>query len=479
MVRTRFAPSPTGYMHIGNLRTALYAYLYARKNKGAFLLRIEDTDQARFVEGAVAALYSALKLAGIAWDEGPDIGGPCAPYVQSERRAIFIEYAERLVQENKAYHCFCSREELAERRAAAEARGEAFKYDKHCLSLSQTDRRARIDRGDEYVIRFNMPLTGTASFDDVIYGRISVDCDDLDDMILIKADGLPTYNFANVVDDHLMDITAVIRGNEFLSSTPKYALLYDAFGWQKPTYIHLTTIMANAQRKLSKRYGDPTFDDLIAQGFIPEAVVNYIALLGWNPGSEREFFTLPELVEAFSLEGLCKSPAIFDAAKLTWMNAAYVRKLPADAFDGYARPYYEQAGLASMDRALLRRILQPRVEIFSQIPEMVDFLAGLPDYDLDLFSNKKSGVDGPLAAEVLDMTIPALAALPDWTEDALRELLIGMAAGRGMKNGTLLWPLRIALAGKAVTPGGAIEIAMLLGKEESLRRLRHGCAKLA
>ncbi|MEA4871185.1 MAG: glutamate--tRNA ligase [Christensenella sp.] len=478
MVRTRFAPSPTGYMHLGNLRSALYTYLYAKKHGGKFILRIEDTDQSRFVEGAVDVIYNTLKDIGMDWDEGPDVGGDYGPYVQSERKAMYRPYAEQLVKTGKAYYCFCTNEELDARREESSQKGEVWKYDKHCLHLSPEEVQKRIAAGEPHVIRQNVPLTGEASFDDVIYGHISVDCAELDDMVLIKADGMPTYNFANVIDDHTMAITHVMRGNEYLASTPKYNLLYEAFGWEKPTYIHMTPIMRDASHKLSKRDGDAYYEDYLKKGYLKEAIINYVALLGWNPGDEREFFTLDELKDAFDVDGMSKSPAIFDVNKLTWMNAEYVRRLSPEAFTRHALPYYRQAGVERMDRDILCRILQPRTEIFTQIPEMVDFLAALPEYDVEIFTNKKSKTDATVSAEVLDFVIPALAALPAWTEPALHETLLGMAEARGMKNGTLLWPVRISLAGKLVTPGGAIEIATLLGREESLRRLNFGRSKL-
>ncbi len=479
MVRTRFAPSPTGYMHLGGMRTALYTYLFTRKQGGRFILRIEDTDQNRFVEGATEVIYRTLKGIGLDWDEGPDVGGDFGPYIQSERKAMYLPYAQRLVESGKAYYCFCTAEELDCRRQAAAGRGETFKYDKHCLSLTKEEIKARLDAGEPYVIRQNVPVSGEASFDDVIYGHIAVDCAELDDMILIKADGMPTYNFANVIDDHTMGITHVMRGSEYLSSTPKYNLLYEAFGWEKPVYIHLTNIMRDATHKLSKRTGDAYYEDYIAKGYLKDAILNYVALLGWNPGDEREFFTLSELVEAFSVEGLSKSPAIFDVQKLTWMNAEYIRALSPEAFTAYAMPWYEKAGIAHMDTAVLCRILQPRVEAFYQLPDMVDFLTALEEgYDLALFTNKKSKTNAEVSARVLDMVIPALAALPDWTEQAIHDTLLPMAEANGMKNGTLLWPVRIAMAGKAVTPGGAMEIAVLLGREEALRRLRLGRERL-
>ena len=478
MVRTRFAPSPTGFMHLGNLRSALYTFLYARHNGGRFILRIEDTDQGRYVEGAVDVIYRTLKSIGMNWDEGPDVGGEFGPYVQSERKSLYLPYAKELIKKRKAYYCFCTEEELQQRRDEAAARGETFKYDKHCLHLSDEEVQRRLDAGMPYVIRQNVPEHGEASFDDAIYGHIAVDCSDLDDMILIKADGMPTYNFANVIDDHTMGITHVMRGNEYLSSTPKYNLLYDAFGWEKPTYIHMTPIMRDATHKLSKRDGDAYFEDYINKGYLKEAIVNYVALLGWNPGDEREFFTLDELIEAFSIDGMSKSPAIFDVNKLTWMNAEYIRRLTPEQFTEYAMPYYQQAGIPTERTDVLQRILQPRTEVFTQIPDMVDFLAKLPDYDAELFTNKKSKTNPEVAANVLDLAINALESLPDWEETKIHDTLLGLAEANGLKNGTMLWPVRIALAGKQVTPGGAIEIAVLLGREESLRRLKLGRAKL-
>ncbi len=478
-VRTRFAPSPTGYMHLGNLRSALYTYLYAKANGGKFILRIEDTDQSRYVPGAVDVIYRTLKSIGMQWDEGPDIGGDYGPYVQSERKNMYLPYAEQLVKAGKAYYCFCTEEELAARREEAQKRGETFKYDKHCLHLSEEEVRRRLEAGEPYVIRQNVPEHGEASFDDVLYGHIAVDCADLDDMILIKADGMPTYNFANVIDDHTMGITHVMRGNEYLSSTPKYNLLYDAFGWEKPTYIHMTPIMRDATHKLSKRDGDAYFEDYLNKGYLKEAIVNYVALLGWHPGDEREFFTMDELIKAFSVEGMSKSPAIFDVNKLTWMNAEYVRRLTPEQFTEYALPYYEKAGVSAEHADLLARILQQRTETFAQIPDMLDFIPQLPDYDAELFTNKKSKTNPEIAKHVLKIAIAALDALPAWEEQPIHDALLGLAEKEGMKNGTMLWPVRIALAGKQVTPGGAIEIAILLGREESMRRLKVGLEKLA
>ena len=478
-VRTRFAPSPTGYMHLGGMRTALYTYLFTRKNHGKFILRIEDTDQARYVEGATDVIYRTLKDIGLVWDEGPDVGGDYGPYIQSERKGMYLPYAQQLARDGKAYYCFCTKEELDKRRAEAEAKGETFKYDKHCLNMPREEVERRLAAGEPYVIRQNVPTQGEASFDDIIFGHIAVDCSELDDMILIKADGMPTYNFANVIDDHTMGITHVMRGSEYLSSTPKYNLLYDAFGWEKPVYIHLTNIMRDAQHKLSKRTGDAYYEDYIAKGYLKDAILNYIALLGWNPGDDREFFTLDELIEAFSLEGLSKSPAIFDVNKLTWMNAEYIRRLEPNEFNRYAQPWYEKAGIDAMNKETLCRILQPRVEFFAQLPEMVDFLVKLDEeYDVAMFTNKKSKTNPEVSLGVLNMAIDALNALETWEEAAIHDTLLGLAEKNGLKNGTMLWPVRIALAGKQVTPGGAIEIAYLLGKDESLRRLELGRKKV-
>lgn len=477
-VRTRFAPSPTGYLHLGGLRTALYTYLFTKKNNGVFILRIEDTDQERLVEGATEKIYKSLKLAGLNWDEGPDVGGPVGPYIQSERKDMYLPYAQQLVREGKAYYCFCTKEELAERRAAAEAEGKTWKYDKHCLHLSPEEIQAKLDAGVPYVIRQNIPESGEASFDDVLYGHISVDCSELDDNVLIKADGLPTYNFANVIDDHTMGITHVLRGNEYLSSTPKYNLLYDAFGWEKPVYIHLTPVMADSTRKLSKRHGDPSFEDLLDEGYLKDAVVNYISLVGWNPGDNREFFTVDELIEAFSLEGLSKSPAIFDKNKCRWMNAEYIRRMTPEEFTAAAMPWYEKAGIAHMDKEILQRNLQPRVEVFGELPAMVDFLTRMPEFGEELYFSKKMKTNADTARRDLPVIIDTLEKLPEWTEESVHTALLNLAAEQGVKNGVILWPARIAMAGKLVTPCGAIEIAVLLGREETLRRMKDSLAKL-
>ncbi len=478
-VRTRFAPSPTGYMHLGNLRTALYTYLWARRNKGTFILRIEDTDQEREVPGAVDIIYNSLKIAGLSHDEGPDVGGPCGPYVQSERKDMYLPYAKQLVESGHAYYCFCTRERLEEARAEAEKKGETFKYDKHCLHLSKEEIQKRLDAGEPYVIRQNIPTEGKAGFDDVIYGHVEVDCDTLDDNILIKADGLPTYNFANVIDDHLMGITHVMRGNEYLSSAPKYNLLYEAFGWEPPLYVHLTPVMANAQRKLSKRKGDPSFEDLLSQGYLTEAVINYLVLLGWSPRGEREFYSLKELEECFDLEGLSKSPSIFDTQKLNWFNAEYIRKLDPEKYLEEATPWLNKAlDPEKFDYHRLGELLQSRTEVFNQLPDMVAFLREMPEYDTELFVNKKQKTTLDIARQALAFVKPVLEGIDNWTETELHDRVMAAIPESGMKNGQILWPLRIAISGQLSTPGGAFEIAYLLGKEETLKRLNASMEKL-
>ena len=477
-VRTRFAPSPTGYLHLGGLRTALYTYLFARRNGGKFVLRIEDTDQEREVPGAVDLIYQSMHLAGLSYDEGPDVGGPYGPYIQSQRKEIYREYAWKLVELGAAYPCFCTKERLDEARKAAEARGETFKYDKHCLAIPLSEAKERIAAGEPYVIRQNVPTSGKCGFDDALFGHIEVDCATLDDNVLLKADGMPTYNFANVVDDHLMHITHVMRGTEYLSSAPKYDLLYDAFGWEKPVYVHLPVVMKDQTRKLSKRYGDPSFEDLLRQGYLRDAIINFIALLGWSPRNDREFFTLSELEEVFDLEGLNKSPAIFDVNKLTWMNGEYVRKLPFETYYELAMPWFEQAGVSGLDTRRLAELMQGRTEVFSQIPQMVRFLAEMPAFDNELYTHKKMKTDAEVAKKALTLVRPVLSGIADWTEEALHDAVMAAIAESGMKNGQVLWPLRIAISGQANTPGGAFEIAYLLGKEETLRRLDASLAKL-
>ena len=426
-VRTRFAPSPTGFMHLGGLRTALYTYLFTKKQGGTFILRIEDTDLERFVPGATEIIYDTLRDCGVLWDEGPDVGGDFGPYIQSKRKELYLPYAKRLVEQGDAYYCFCTKEEIEERRAQAQARGETFKYDKHCLHLSKEEVQRRLDAGQPYVIRQNVPLTGSSDFDDLVFGHIQAPNETLDDMVLIKQDGMPTYNFANVVDDHLMGITHVIRGMEYLSSTPKYNLLYKAFGWEIPQYIHLTTVMKDQHQKLSKRNGDAYYSDFIEKGYLKEALVNYIVLLGWNPGDDREFFTLEELKQAFDVSGLSKSPAIFDVNKLRWFNAEYIRRMSPEAFNRAAQPWYEKAGVAAMNQDILQRILQPRVELFSELPAMVDFLTAMPEFDNSLYAHKKMKTTPESAKETLLGLQPLLEALDPWTEEGVHDLLIGYA----------------------------------------------------
>ena len=479
-VRTRFAPSPTGFMHLGGLRTALYNYLYAKKMGGKFILRIEDTDQERYVEGATEVIYDTLRSCGMNWDEGPDVGGDYGPYVQSDRKEIYLPYAKQLVEKGAAYYCFCTKEELDERRAAAEARGEVFKYDKHCLNLSKEEVQAKLDAGIPYVIRLNAPTTGETEYDDVVFGHMSFPNDTLDDMVLIKADGMPTYNFANVIDDHLMGITHVMRGMEYLSSTPKYNLLYEAFGWEIPQYVHLTTVMRDAQHKLSKRDGDAYYSDFIEKGYLKEALINYLALVGWNPGDDREFFTMDELVEAFDIKRLNNAPGIFDMDKLTWFNAEYIRKLPFEEYLQMVTPWFDQALAGKqINYRRLAELMQSRTEVFNRVPDMVRFLAEMPEFDNDLYNNKKMKTNPEVAVESLRMVKPVLEGITDWTESTIHDTVMAAIAESGKKNGAVLWPLRIAISGQASTPGGAFEIAYLLGKDETLRRLDNSYKKLS
>ena len=477
-VRTRFAPSPTGYMHIGNLRTALYAWLFARKNNGDFILRIEDTDRNRLVEEAGDVIFRTLRDTGLNYNEGPDVGGAYGPYVQSERKEIYGKYARLLVEKGAAYYCFCTKERLDGLREQAAAEGKVFKYDKHCMSLSKEEVERRIAAGEEYVIRQNIPLEGESSYEDAVYGTITVPMSDMEDNILLKSDGWPTYNLANVIDDHLMEITHVIRGIEYLSSTPKYNLLYDALGWQRPTYIHLPPVMKDKQKKLSKRNGDASYEDLIAKGYLKEAILNYIALLGWNPGGEREIFSLEELAQVFSLEGLSKSSAIFDMEKLTWMNGEYIRALSPEAFLERARPYLQAAITREMDLAKLAALIQPRLETLTQIADKVGFFNALPEYDLALYTHKKMKTTAENSLDILVAARQALAGTEVFTNDALYAALLSVAEQAGVKSGRVLWPVRIAITGTAVTPGGATEIAELLGKEETLIRMDTSIAKL-
>jgi glutamyl-tRNA synthetase len=474
-IRTRFAPSPTGYMHLGGLRTALYVYLFTRKHHGTFILRIEDTDQDRFVPGAIEVIYDTLRSCGMDWDEGPDKGGPVGPYVQSERKDSYLPYAKALIASGHAYYCFCTKEELSERREAVEAAGGTWKYDKRCLGLSGEEVAQKLREETPYVIRQNVPLEGESSFTDLVYGHISVKNETLDDMVLIKADGMPTYNFANVVDDHLMGITHVMRGMEYLSSTPRYNLLYRALKWDIPAYIHLPTVMRDAKHKLSKRDGDAFYSDFIDKGYLTEALINYLALVGWNPGDDREFFTMDELIDAFSVEGLSKSPAIFDIDKLTWFNAAYIRKLPPEEYLRLATPWFDQALAGTgIDYRRLAELMQTRTEVFNQVPDMVRFLKEMPPYDPELFVNKRMKTTRDSALKALRFVLPVVEGIGEWAEPAIHTALMDAIAAAGLKNGPVLWPMRIAISGQASTPGGAVEIAWLLGREETLRRLRAG-----
>jgi glutamyl-tRNA synthetase len=477
-VRTRFAPSPTGYLHIGGLRTALYAWLFARQRGGVFILRIEDTDVAREVEGAKQVIYDTLRQTGLDYDEGPDVGGPYSPYIQSERKEIYREYAEKLIERGAAYRCFCTKERLADERAKAEAQGKAFTYDKHCLHLAPEEIQKKLTAGVPYVVRQNIPREGETTYTDAVFGDVTVPNADLDDNVLLKADGMPTYNLANVIDDHLMGVTHVIRGVEYLSSTPKYNHLYRAMGWNVPEYIHLPVVMKDKQRKLSKRYGDASFDDFVKKGYLKEALINYIALLGWSPGGEREIYSLEELAEAFSVEGLSKSSAIFDTEKLTWMNAQYIRALPKEDFIARAMPWFEEAGAAHMDLALLAEMLQPRLERLGEIPEKLSFLVSMPEFGPELYFHKRSGTDAETALPILKEASAALEALSDYSAEALKETLTALIEKLEVKSGFVYWPLRIAISGQEVTPGGPEQIASLLGKPETLRRLKDSIRRL-
>lgn len=477
-IRTRFAPSPTGYMHIGNLRTALYAYLLAKHDGGDFILRIEDTDQGRYVEGAVDLIYKALKETGLKHDEGPDIGGSYGPYVQSERRDLYKEYAKKLIDLGGAYYCFCDKERLDSVREAQEAAKLPPKYDGHCRSLSKEEVEEKLRSGVPYVIRQKVPKTGSTTFHDEVFGDITAPNDTLDDNILLKSDGLPTYNFANVIDDHLMDITHVIRGSEYLSSTPKYNLLYEAFGWEIPKYVHCSPVLKEAGKKLSKREGDASYEDFLAKGYLKDAILNYICLLGWNPGDDREIMSLEEMVEAFSVKGISKSPAIFDVEKLNWMNGEYIRKLTLEEFNREAEPYYKQAVKRDVDHMILSECLHDRTEKFSDIPAQLDFIDELPDYEIELYTHKKMKTNRENSLEALEKMLPVLEKIEKWDGETLHEKLFEIIGEMGVKNGVVLWPLRVALSGKAFTPGGGIELARLLGKEETLARVRKGIEKL-
>ena len=474
-VRTRFAPSPTGYMHIGNLRTALYEYLIAKSQGGKFILRIEDTDQERQVEGAVDVIYNTMRMTGLKHDEGPDIGGDYGPYVQSERMGMYMDYAKELVEKGEAYYCFCTKERL-ESLKESNAEGAAFaKYDRHCLGLSKEEVQAKLDAGEPFVIRQKMPDSGTTTFSDVVYGDITVENTELDDQILMKADGFPTYNFANVVDDHLMHITHVVRGSEYLSSTPKYNLLYKAFGWEPPVYVHLPAVMRDAHHKLSKRHGDKSFEDLVREGYVVEAIVNYIALLGWSPSGTQEIFSLKELEENFDVAGLSKSPAIFDIKKLTWMNSEYLKAMDFDKFYALAEPKLKEAlGDTDLDLKKIAALLQKRLETLNDIPGLVEFFKTLPEYGTELYTHKKMKTNDEIALSSLEAALPVLENLEDWNTTSIHDALMALVGELGIKNGQLLWPVRTALSGEPTSPGGAMELADILGKEESLRRIRKG-----
>ena len=475
-VRTRFAPSPTGFMHVGNLRTALYEYLVAKSQGGKFVLRIEDTDRERLVEGAQDVIYKTLEQVGLQHDEGPDVGGAYGPYIQSQRKDLYKPYAQQLVKEGKAYYCFCTKERLESLHNEEGIGG----YDRHCRDLPQEEVQRLLDAGTPYVIRQKVPLTGSTTFEDAVFGSITIENKEIEDQVLLKADGYPTYNFANVIDDHLMHITHVVRGSEYLTSTPKYNLLYEAFGWEIPTYVHLPLIMGKNEdgsvSKLSKRHGSTSFEGLVAEGYLPQVITNYIALLGWAPKDNQEIFSLAELEQAFSIDGISKSPAVFDYDKLNWFNAEYIKAMGEEEFTAHAMPYYKEVfGEQEKPWEVLYSILPARITKFQEIPGLLHFFQALPDYPVDFFVNKKSKTNLENAPQMLEAALPVLEALPQWDVNTIHD---AMAGELGVKNGTLLWPVRIAAAGILVTPGGAMEILTLLGREEALRRLRLGLEKL-
>lgn len=481
-VRTRFAPSPTGRMHVGNLRTALYAYLIAKHEGGDFLLRIEDTDQERYVEGAVDIIYRTLAKTGLIHDEGPDKDGGYGPYVQSERNAsgIYLKYAKQLIEQGDAYYCFCDKERLESLKSSVSENGtEIVVYDKHCLHLSKEEVEANLAAGKPYVIRINMPTEGTTTFHDEIYGDITVPNAELDDMILIKSDGFPTYNFANVIDDHLQGITHVVRGNEYLSSAPKYNRLYEAFGWEIPVYVHCPLITDESHKKLSKRCGHSSYEDLIEQGYLTEAVVNFVALLGWSPSDNREIFSLEELVEAFDYHHMSKSPAVFDTVKLKWMNGEYMKAMDFEKFYEMARPYIAEVVTKDYDLKKIAALVQSRIELFTDIKEHIDFFEELPEYDTAMYTHKKMKTNEETSLEVLKDMVPLLEAQEDFSNDALFALLKEYVEEKGVKVGYVMWPIRTAVSGKQNTPGGATELMEILGKEESLRRIQKGIELLS
>ena len=479
-VRTRFAPSPTGRMHVGNLRTALYAYLLTKHEGGDFILRIEDTDQERYVEGAVDIIYRTLQKTGLIHDEGPDKDGGCGPYVQSERQAqgIYLKYAKQLIDKGEAYYCFCDKERLEGLKRTVAGK-EISVYDKHCLHLSKEEVEAKLAAGVPYVIRQNNPTEGTTTFEDEIYGDITVDNAELDDMILIKSDGYPTYNFANVIDDHLMGITHVVRGNEYLSSSPKYNRLYEAFGWEVPIYVHCPLITDENHQKLSKRSGHSSFEDLIDQGFLTEAVVNFVALLGWSPADNQEIMSLDELVAKFDYHHMSKSPAVFDYTKLKWMNGEYIKKMDFDAFYEKALPYIKEVITKDYDLKKIAKMVQSRIEIFPDIKEHIDFFEELPEYDIAMYTHKKMKTTAESSLEVLTDVLPILEAQEDYSNDALYAALCDYVAKKEVKNGYVMWPIRTAVSGKQMTPGGATELMEVLGKEETIARIKKGIELLS
>ena len=483
-IRTRYAPSPTGFMHVGNLRTALYEYLIAKSQNGDFVLRIEDTDQERFVDGAIDIIYNTLKKVGLKHDEGPDIGGKYGPYIQSQRMDMYKSYAEQLVAEDKAYYCFCTKERLEAIREQFSENGEfSGGYDRHCRNLPKSEVEELLKKGTPYVIRQKVPLEGSTTFEDAVFGKITVENKEIQDQILLKADGLPTYNFANVIDDHLMNITHVVRGSEYLSSTPKYNMLYSAFGWEIPTYVHLPLIMGKNEdgsiSKLSKRHGATSFEDLYNDGYLPEAIINYIALLGWCPKDNKEIFSLEELCKEFSIDGISKSPSVFDYDKLNWFNAEYIKAMPDDKFTEIAMPYFKKAiPEKELPFEKFAAILKQRLNKLTEIPEIIGFFNELPVYEKDLFINKKSKTNLENSKDMLKHSINALESLSEWNHDSIHECLINLAKTLEVKNGTVMWPVRIAASGKTVTPGGAIEILDILGRDESIKRLKFGLEKL-
>ena len=478
-IRTRYAPSPTGRMHVGNLRTALYAYLIAKHEGGDFILRIEDTDQERYVEGAVEIIYRTLEKTGLLHDEGPDKDGGVGPYVQSDRQksGLYMKYAKELIDKGEAYYCFCDKERLASLTQTVAGK-EINVYDKHCLHLSKEEIEANLAAGKPFVIRQNNPTEGTTTFHDDIYGDITVDNSELDDMILIKSDGFPTYNFANVVDDHLMGITHVVRGNEYLSSSPKYNRLYEAFGWEIPEYVHCPLITDENHQKLSKRCGHSSYEDLIEQGFLSEAIVNFVALLGWSPEDNNEIFSLEELVKIFDYHHLSKSPAVFDYTKLKWMNGEYMKAMDFDCFYEMAKPYIDEVIKKDLDKKKIAAMVKTRIEIFPDIKEHIDFFEELPEYDVAMYTHKKMKTNAETSLEVLTEVLPLLEAQEDYSNDALYQLLSSYVEKKGCKNGYVMWPIRTAVSGKQMTPGGATELMEILGKEESLARIKKGMEKL-